>query len=323
MEAFLVEQLKHLPGPDVTVWIAPAMSVLRVLVIILIAWIAIRILQRAIGGFRLRLMARMTDPNNVQRAETLGRVFRYVVAAVVGGIALMLILGELGVSMAPLLGASGVIGLAIGFGSQSLVKDFFSGFFILFEDQIRKGDIVKVGDLAGLVEDVTLRHVRLRDYDGNVHFVPNNLISTVTNMSRLYAWAVVDVGVAYREDVDECLDVMREVGADLCDDPDFKTKILDPLEIAGVERWDDSAVILRCRFRVAPLQQWTVRREYLRRLKRTFDQRGIEIPYPHMTVYAGQAKDNTAPAFPLALNGEAIKPLVNANANANARAERA
>jgi len=238
----------------------------------------------------------MSDANTLQRAETLARVFRYMLAAVIGSIGLMLILGELGVSMAPLLGASGVIGLAIGFGSQSLVKDFFSGFFILFEDQIRKGEIVRVGEFAGLVEDVTLRHVRLRDYDGHVHFVPNNLITTVTNMTRHYAWAVIDVGVAYREDLDECLDIMREVGAILRSDPPFTPKILESLEIAGVERWDDSAVILRCRFRVAPLEQWNVRREYLRRLKQAFDQRGIEIPYPHVTVYPGRGKGRTAAA---------------------------
>ncbi len=302
MQDTLIEQLDRLQALDAALWMGPATSATRMLVIALCAWLAIRVLQRLISSFRLRLESRMTDANTRQRAETLGRVFRYMVALLIGGIALMLILAELGVSMAPLLGASGVIGLAIGFGSQSLVKDFFSGFFILFEDQIRRGDVVKVGEFSGLVEDVTLRHVRLRDYDGHVHFVPNNLITTVTNMSRHYAWAVVDVGVSYREDIDECLEVMRETGAELRSDPAFTPRILDALEIAGVERWADSAVILRCRFRVAPLEQWNVRREFLRRLKQAFDQRGIEIPYPHVTVYAGQGKDHTAPAFALALS---------------------
>ena len=296
MQDKLLEQFAGLPALDAALWMGPIMSAVRILVIALCAWLAIRIVQRLISSFRLRLAARMSDANTLQRAETLARVFRYMLAAVIGSIGLMLILGELGVSMAPLLGASGVIGLAIGFGSQSLVKDFFSGFFILFEDQIRKGEIVRVGEFAGLVEDVTLRHVRLRDYDGHVHFVPNNLITTVTNMTRHYAWAVIDVGVAYREDLDECLDIMREVGAILRSDPPFTPKILESLEIAGVERWDDSAVILRCRFRVAPLEQWNVRREYLRRLKQAFDQRGIEIPYPHVTVYPGRGKGRTAAA---------------------------
>ena len=301
MQDTIIEQVGSLAALDAALWVGPATSLVRIIVIAICAWVAIRVLQRIISSFRLRLEARMTDANTRQRAETLGRVFRYIVTVLIGGIALMLILAEFGVSMAPLLGASGVIGLAIGFGSQSLVKDFFSGFFILFEDQIRRGDIVKVGEFAGLVEDVTLRHVRLRDYDGHVHFVPNNLITTVTNMSRLYAWAVIDVGVSYREDIDECLDVMRETGASLRSDPPFTPKILEALEIAGVERWDESAIVLRCRFRVAPLEQWNVRREYLRRLKQAFDQRGIEIPYPHVTVYAGQSKDRTAPAFSLAV----------------------
>jgi small conductance mechanosensitive channel len=204
-----------------------------------------------------------------------------------------------GVSLAPILGAAGVVGLAIGFGAQSLVKDYFTGFFILFEDQIRTGDVVKVADIGGLVEDITLRHVRLRDYDGNVHYVPNGLISTVTNMSRGFAQSVVDVGIAYREDVDEAFEVMRRVAAEMRADPVFGPKLLDDLEIAGVERWDDSAVTLRCRFKVAPLEQWAVRREYLRRLKRAFDAQGIEIPYPHLTVYAGVGKDGAAPALPI------------------------
>jgi small conductance mechanosensitive channel len=185
----------------------------------------------------------------------------------------------------------------VGFGAQSLIKDYFTGFFLLLENQLRQGDVAEVGGKTGLVEEVTLRYVRLRDYDGNVHYVPNGLITTVTNMSREHARAVVDVGVAYREDVDEALEVMAEVGEQLRQDPLFAARILAPLEMVGVERWDDSAVVLRCRFMVAPLEQWAVRREYLKRLKKSFDAHGIEIPYPHLTLYAGVGKDGSAPAF--------------------------
>jgi small conductance mechanosensitive channel len=212
-------------------------------------------------------------------------------------VATTLILSELGIAVAPILGAAGVIGLAVGFGAQSLVKDYFAGFFILLENQMRQGDVVDIAGKAGLVEEITLRYVRLRDYDGNVHFVSNGLITTVTNMSRGYAQSVVDVGVAYREDTDEALAVMRETGAEMRADPVFGPKILDDLEVAGVDRWADSAVILRCRFKVRPLEQWNVRREFLRRLKKAFDARGIEIPFPHLTVYAGVARDGTAPPF--------------------------
>jgi small conductance mechanosensitive channel len=217
-----------------------------------------------------------------------------VVVTLVAG---MLVLGELGVSVAPILGAAGVVGIAVGFGAQSLVKDYFTGFFILLENQIRQGDVVQIADKAGLVEEITLRYVRLRDYDGNVHYVPNGLVTTVTNMSRGFAHSVIDVGIAYREDVDEAFEVMRAVAREMRADAAFGPRLLDEIEIAGVEKWADSAVILRCRFKVAPLEQWNVRREFLRRLKRAFDAHGIEIPFPHLTVYAGVGKDGAAPDF--------------------------
>lgn len=270
---------------------------LRVVLIIVLAWVAIAVMQRVIRTLRLRIAGRMDDREAIKRAETLGRVFRYLVAVVVSLVAGLLILGEFGVSVAPILGAAGVAGIAVGFGAQSLVKDYFNGFFLLLENQIRQGDVVNVADKGGLVEEVTLRYVRLRDYDGNVHFVPNGLITTVQNFSREYAQSVIDVGIAYRESVDDAFAVMREVAAAMRADEAYAAKILADLEIAGVERWDDSAVVLRCRFKVAPLEQWTVRREYLRRLKQAFDARGIEIPYPHLTIYAGEAKDGTAPPF--------------------------
>ena len=280
---------------DASHWGAGTVTGLRVVLIVVAAWITIYVLQRLIRMFRERLASRMADPESVKRAATLGRVFRYLVAVVVSLIAGMLVLGEIGISIAPILGAAGVVGLAVGFGAQSLVKDFFAGFFILLEDQIRHGDVVEIAGKAGFVEEITLRYVRLRDYDGNVHYIANGLITTVTNMSRGFAQSVIDVGIAYREDVDEAFDVMREVATSMRADPAFGPRILDDLEIAGVERWADSAIVLRCRFKVAPLEQWGVRREFLRRLKRAFDERGIEIPFPHLTIYPGALKDGTAP----------------------------
>ncbi|MEP6719983.1 MAG: mechanosensitive ion channel family protein [Variovorax sp.] len=293
---------------DWTRWSTPALSVVRIVLIVVIAWIAITMLQRAVRAVRLRVEGRMDGTDSARRAETLARVVRYLIALVVSAVAVMLVLAEVGVSLAPILGAAGVVGLAIGFGAQSLVKDYFTGFFILFEDQIRTGDVVKIADIGGSVEDITLRHVRLRDYDGNVHFVPNGLITTVTNMSRSFAQAVMDVGVSYRENLDDVMALMGQVGAQLRADPDHAVRILGDLEMAGVERLDDSAVVLRCRFKVAPLQQWTVRREYLRRLKAAFDDKNIEIPFPHVTLYAGVGKDGTAPALPLRLPGSADGP---------------
>jgi small conductance mechanosensitive channel len=250
-----------------------------------------------IRRFRERIAQRLDDAEAVKRAETLGRVFRYLVAVVMSLVAGVLVLSEIGISVAPILGAAGVVGLAIGFGAQSLVKDYFTGFFLLLEDQIRQGDVVKLGEHGGLVEEVTLRYVRLRDYDGQVHFVPNGQIGAVVNLSRGYAQAVVDVGVAYREDLDRVMTVMLQVAQVLREDAAYRERILDTFELAGVERWGESAVVLRGRFRVAPLAQWDVRREYMRRLKAAFDQHGIEIPFPQLVLHTPGLR---RPAGPLA-----------------------
>lgn len=257
-----------------------AVSFMRITAIIIGAWIVLRVAQRAVRTLRARIASRLDDQESAKRADTLGRVVRYVVAVIVTLVAGMLVLSELGVSVAPILGAAGVAGLAVGFGAQSLVKDYFTGFFLLVEDQIRQGDVVKLGEHAGLVEEVTLRYVQLRDYDGHVHFVPNGTITHVVNFGRGHAQAVVDIGVAYSADLDRAMAVMKEVGAAMRLDPAFAARIVGDVEMAGVERWADSAVYLRARMRVTPLAQWDVRREYLRRLKPAFDLAGVELPFP-------------------------------------------
>jgi moderate conductance mechanosensitive channel len=275
-------------------------TALRIIVILIAAWILVAVLQRTVRALRLRLAARLDDVEAAKRAETLARVIRYLIAVVVSLVAGMLVLAEVGISVAPILGAAGVVGLAIGFGAQSLVRDYFTGFFILLENQVRQGDIVQISkDHAGFVEEVTLRYVRLRDYDGRVHFVPNGQITSIINLTREFSFAVVDIGVAYRENADEVMAVMREVAKGMREDPDFAPRILEDLEMAGVDKWADSSVVIRGRIKVVPPQQWAVKREYLRRLKAVFDERGIEIPFPHLTVYAGQDKSGGAPPLPL------------------------
>jgi small conductance mechanosensitive channel len=263
-------------------WLAGGM---RIVLIVALAWLAIALLQRTIRQVRIRIASRLDARESVQRAETVGRVLRYLVAVVISLVAGMLVLAELGVSVAPILGAAGVVGVAVGFGAQSLVKDYFNGMFLLLEDQISQGDVVRLGEHAGFVEEMTLRYVRLRDYDGHVHIVPNGEISSVVNMGRGHAQAVVDVGVGYGVDLDRAMAVMRSVGAAMRADPGFGPKLLADFEIAGVERWDASAVVLRGRFKVMPLEQWSVRREYLRRLKAAFDAAGIEIPFPQLVLH--------------------------------------
>jgi moderate conductance mechanosensitive channel len=281
--------------------VSPAVaSALRIVLIIALAWIALGFVHKFIRSLRLYVGRNLQDEEELKRITTLGRVFRYIASVVITLIVGMLILGELGVSVAPILGAAGVVGVAVGFGAQSLVRDYFGGLFLLLENQMRLGDVVVVSGIGGVVEEMTLRYVQLRDYEGNVHFIPNGSITTVTNKTRGFAFAVIDVGVAYRENLDAAFEVMRAVGTALRQDPEWQARILEEIEIVGVENWAASAVILRCRFKVAPIQQWNVRREYLRRLKQAFDAAGIEIPFPHLTVYPGQHKDGSAPALHIA-----------------------
>ena len=194
-----------------------------------------------------------------------------------------------------MLAAAGVVGIAIGFGAQNLVKDVFNGVFILLDDEIRVGDVVKIAGRSGVVERVNLRLTVLRDLEGSVHFIPNGSIDVVTNMTKAFAYSLHDIGIAYREDVDEVTAIIREVDSELRADPDFAQIILEPIEVLGLERFDNSAVIVRVRIKTMPIQQWRVGREFNRRLKIAFDKKGIEIPFPHMTVYMGQAKDGSAP----------------------------
>jgi small conductance mechanosensitive channel len=270
----------------------------RVVLILLIAWLLQAVAGRMIRAFRTYMARRAGGLDEARRIETLERVFRYIATVVIAIVAGTLVLGELGISVAPILATAGVAGVAIGFGAQSLIRDYFNGFFLLLEDQVRQGDVVEVAGTSGLVEEVTLRYVRLRDFEGHVHFVPNGEIKLVTNRTREFAHAVIEVGVAYREDVDDALALMREVGKAMRGDPAWGERIVDDTEIVGVERWADSAVILRCRVRVVPaIEQWNVKREFLKRLKKAYDERGIEIPYPHLTIYPGRLKDGGAPAL--------------------------
>jgi small conductance mechanosensitive channel len=264
-------------------------TLLRIFLIVGVAYFLNRLTKKLITRLRDHLIGH-ADSNieEIKRMNTLSMVLRYIVTTVILAITVVEILHELGISIAPVLAAAGVVGLAVGFGAQSLVKDYFNGFFLLLENQIRKDDVVEIADKAGLVEEITLRYIKMRDYEGNVHYVPNGQITTVTNKSRDFAFAVMDVGVAYKENIAKVMQVMQVVGADLYTDPVFSPKILDQLEMAGVDSLGDSAVVIRCRFKVIPLEQWTIKREYLRRIKNAFDQQNIEIPFPHLTVYQGQ-----------------------------------
>ena len=285
-------------------WRGLATTLLHVVIILALTWLALRVARRLISRLHSHMQQDLDDSERLKRLDTLERVFRYVATIVISLIGTLLMLSELGISIAPILAAAGVLGIAIGFGAQSLVKDYFTGLFLLLENQVRVGDVVEVAGKSGLVEEITLRYIRLRDYEGSVHTIPNGIVDTVTNRSRGFAYAVIDIGVAYREDIDEVYALMREVAAGMRADPELGAKIEEDLEIAGVDQWADSAVVIRCRFKVKPLEQWGVRRTFLHRLKQAFDAAGIEIPYPHLTLYAGQDKDGSAPPLRLLQQAE-------------------
>lgn len=280
-------------------WRGPTVTALHILIVLGLGWLALRLMRHALAKMLARMIDGAIDTEREKRLATLEQVARYVLTVVIVLVTVMLVLSELGISIAPILAAAGVLGIAVGFGAQSLVKDYFNGLFLLLENQVRQGDVVEVAGKSGLVEEMTLRYVMLRDYEGSVHTIPNGVIDTVTNRSRGFAHAVIDVGVAYREDIDEVYEVMRRVAADLRADPVLGPKIEADLDIAGVDQWGDSAVVIRCRFRVKPLEQWGVRRAYLYSLKKAFDAAGIEIPFPHLTLYAGQDKNGGAPPLRL------------------------
>ena len=263
-----------------------AITAVRVVLILALAWILQAAANRLIRIFRRYMQAKAPSADEQARIDTLARVFRNSAGVVIVIVAGTLVLGELGISIAPILATAGVAGVAIGFGAQSLIKDYFTGFFILLEDQVRQGDVVEVAGKSGLVEEVTLRYVRLRDFEGHVHFIPNGEIKVVSNRTRGFAQVAIEVGIDYSADIDQALAVMREVGNAMRADTKWQAKLADEPEILGVERLDNSAVVLRCRMKVIPaIEQWNVKREYLKRLKSEFEKRGIQIPFPQLTVH--------------------------------------
>ncbi|MGE5279481.1 MAG: mechanosensitive ion channel family protein [Deltaproteobacteria bacterium] len=271
-------------------------SGLQIVVVLVLMAVALKAINLGISRF-FKLKREEEDIELKKRADTLRGIVRSGVTILIFVVAGMMVLKQLGIEIGPILAAAGVLGLAVGFGAQKLVEDVISGFFILLEDQVRVGDVVQIGDKGGLVERVTLRMVILRDLSGNVHFIRNGSIGVVTNMTKDYSMFVFDIGVAYREDTDEVVRVIKEIDEGLRRDAAFKDDILAPIEVLGVDKFADSAVVIKARTKTRPVKQWGVAREFNRRLKKRFDELGIEIPFPHTTLYMGQDKKGGAPAL--------------------------
>ncbi len=274
------------------------LRIVLILILMLVAIKAADILSR-------RILIRKHKEEDVEyqkRIDTLSTILRNLLTGVIIIVAAIMILGELAVKVGPVLATAGVVGVAIGFGAQHLVRDLISGFFILWDDQIRIGDVVQIASRGGLVERITLRMTILRDLAGNVHFVRNGEIDVVTNMTKEWSRYVFEIGVAYREDVDEVIEVVKQVDDELRADPAFTNDILEPIEILGLDKFADSAIVIKARTKTKPIRQWAVGREFNRRLKKRFDELDIEIPFPHITLYAGADKKGQASPLHVAMD---------------------
>ncbi len=266
-------------------------SGLRIVIIALLTYLIVRV--AAAASRRLEdIVSHESSPDvqeQLKRARTLSRLVQNALTAFAIVIAALMILRELDVDVVPILTGVGILGLAVGFGAQTLVKDLISGFFLIFENHVRVGDVARINGTGGLVEAITLRTVVLRDLEGIVHIFPNGSIETLANLTKDFAYAVIDVGVAYKEDLDNVIAVLGEIGAELAADPRYRLNVLEPLAILGVDAFEASQVTIKIRVKTLPLKQWDVARELRRRIKKTFDARGIELPFPHLSVCFGEA----------------------------------
>jgi small conductance mechanosensitive channel len=283
-------------------WLSTSGS--HIVIVVVLTLILIRVARILSTRLITIVTKQKEDPEFQKRTQTLGSIVRTISIITILAVASITVLKEFGIEIGPILAAAGIVGLAVGFGAQSLVKDVISGFFMLLEDQIRVGDVVQIAGKAGLVEKINLKTTILRDLAGNVHYVPNGHIDVVTNMTKDYSRYVFDIGVAYRENVDEVIGVIKEVDEELRNDPDYKDDILEPIEILGLDQFADSAVIVKARTTTVPIKQWRVGREFNRRLKMKFDERDIEIPFPHVTLYMGESKQGQASPLRIVKEGQ-------------------
>jgi small conductance mechanosensitive channel len=235
--------------------------------------------------------------NREQRARTLASLLNNIAAVIIGIVGLLTILTIMGLKIAPILATAGIAGLAISFGAQSLVKDVINGIFILIEGHFGIGDVIRVGETAGQVEKMTLRATMLRDAEGIAHILPNGEITRVSNLTKAWSRNMLDIRVAYREDIDRVIGVLRQIGDEIIDDPAWGPLIIDKPETLGVQNFTESAVIIRMVTKTLPLKQWEVGRELRRRIKKRFDEEKIEIPYPHVTLYWGQGRQGAPGAM--------------------------
>lgn len=291
MEQFSFEQLSPiLANKSMAIFEAG----LRLLLIAIVAYVGIRAVRFALHKLEsfLLTMRKEEDKNQLdaeKRVKTLTGLLRTICLTLLWVVAIVMSLDQVGLDITPILASAGIVGLAVGFGAQNLVRDVINGFFMILENQVRVGDVAVVNGTGGLVETISFRTITLRDLNGTVHIFPNGTITTLSNMTKEWSYYVMDIGVAYKEDTDRVTAVIKDVGKELQEDPEFGPNILEPIEVLGVDQFADSAVVIKARLKTLPIKQWVVGREYRRRLKKAFDAKGIEIPFPHRTLYMGDA----------------------------------
>ena len=261
-------------------------SGLKVILIVALAFVLVRFVTLLVKRFEheVNLGTGLDALERAKRARTLGSLIRNVASALVGAIAVLMILRELRIDIAPVLAGAGILGLAVGFGAQTLVRDIISGFFLILEDQVRVGDVAAINGQGGLVEAINLRTIVLRDAEGTVHVFPNGAINTLANRSKEFSFYVIDVGISYHEDPDRVTKVLQEVGAGLQEDDKYGPMILAPIEVFGVNAFADWSVQVQLRIKTVPLKQWEVGRELRKRILKAFERHHIDIPFPERLV---------------------------------------
>jgi small conductance mechanosensitive channel len=273
---------------------------LRIALIALAAYMVVRIGTAAARRFETEMSTGtgLDVIERTKRAQTLGRILQKTLAIVVVVIAVLMVLRELDLDITPVLTGAGIVGLAVGFGAQTLVRDVISGFFLILEDQVRVGDVAVVNGTGGLVEAINLRTIVLRDEQGTVHVFPNGEIKTLANMSKDFAFYVITVGVSYSDDPERVAEAIRDAGASMLQDSDFQTNILAPIEVYGVDAFEADRLMVKARIKTVPQKQWLVGRELQKRIVRLFRERGIQVPLRQVNLKMDKETSGELPARP-------------------------
>ena len=252
---------------------------------LLLFWFFIVISNFLIDKFTSKIAAYKNDTEFEKQINTLKLLFKSIVDTVWIVFAIMYILNMLGVDIRPLLTAAGIVGVAVGFGAKRFVEDLITGLLIMLEGQLRVGDVVEINGMKGTVEKLNIKLVVLRDLDGRVYYIRNGMIDVVINLTRDFSYAMFDIGVAYKENIARVLQVLKELGDEFKESEEFRDDVLEPIEIFGLDKFDDSAVIIKARIKTKPMHQWAVLRGFNLRIKERFDELGIEFPFPQLTIH--------------------------------------